>query len=114
MNPLTGENFREWSDQLRDVEEMLDDPELRAEAAEIRDRARGLRVEYKRHSQEPNWDLVRMGVIEPLNDLRDRIAEELIRRQGGEVLAPIDRDPVPPQFADPVRRYYEELGRGTP
>ena len=112
MNPLTGENFREWSDQLRDVEEMLEDPELRAEAAEIRDRARDMRIEYKRHSQEPNWDLVRMGVLKPLTDLRDRVAEELIRRQAGEALAPIDRDPVPPQFADPVRRYYEELGRG--
>jgi hypothetical protein len=73
-----------------------------------------MRIEYKRHSQEPNWDLVRMGVIKPLTDLRDRVAEELIRRQAGEVLAPIDRDPVPPQFADPVRRYYEELGRGAP
>jgi hypothetical protein len=25
---------------------------------------------------------------------------------------PIDRDPVPPQFAEGVRRYYERLGSG--
>jgi hypothetical protein len=71
-----------------------------------------MRVEYKRHSQEPNWDLVKMDVIKPLTDLRNRIAEELIRRQAKDTLTPIDRDPVPPQFAEPVRRYYEELGRG--
>ncbi len=112
MNPLTGENFREWSDQLRDVEEMLDDPELRGEAARVRDRARAMRAEYKRHSREPNWDLVRLELLEPLADLRDRVAEELIRRQSPDTLTPIDRDPVPPQFVDPVRRYYEELGRG--
>ena len=44
-----------------DVEEMVDDPELRAEAARIRDRARGIRGEMKRHSQAPNWDLIRSG-----------------------------------------------------
>ena len=38
--PLTGQNFLEWSDRLRDVEEMMEDPELRAEAATIRDRAK--------------------------------------------------------------------------
>jgi hypothetical protein len=25
---------------------------------------------------------------------------------------PIDRDPVPPQFTEGVRRYYERLGSG--
>ena len=34
--PLTGGDFRKWADRLRDVEEMLDDPALRAEAARIR------------------------------------------------------------------------------
>ena len=42
--PIAGEGFREWSDRLREVEEMLDDPELRSEVARIRDRARGMRV----------------------------------------------------------------------
>ncbi len=39
--PITGEGFREWSDRMRDVEELLEDPGLRAEAARIRDRAAG-------------------------------------------------------------------------
>src|SRR5690606_11840143 len=29
--PIIGDNFRDWSDRLRDVEELLQDPELRAE-----------------------------------------------------------------------------------
>ena len=42
--PLTGDEYMPWSDRLRDVEEMLDDPTLRAEAARIRDRARAVRA----------------------------------------------------------------------
>ncbi|MBW3598487.1 MAG: hypothetical protein KY475_14600, partial [Planctomycetes bacterium] len=71
-----------------------------------------MRVEFRRHSQEPNWELVELDVIKPLNDLRNSVAEELIRRQSKDSLTPIDRDPVPPQFTKEVRRYYEELGRG--
>ncbi|MDA1053987.1 MAG: hypothetical protein O3C40_26355 [Planctomycetota bacterium] len=110
--PIGGEDFVEWSDQLRDVEEMLDDPELRAEAARIRDRARGFRVELKRHSKEPNWDLVELQVAKPLAELRDRIAEELLRRTSDDAAIPLDRDPVPSRFTEQVRRYYEKLGSG--
>ena len=38
------------------------------------------------------------------------IAQEIRRRESPDALVPIDRDPVPPQFADGVRRYYERLG----
>jgi hypothetical protein len=34
------------------------------------------------------------------------------RRESPDALVPIDRDPVPPQFAEGVRRYYERLGSG--
>ena len=54
--PITGEGFRQWSDRMRDVEELLDNPELRAEAARIRDRARGAREEFKRHAKVPDWN----------------------------------------------------------
>ena len=59
--PLTGERFLQWSDRLRDVEEMVADPELRGEAARIRERARSMRAEFKRHSADPNWELVETG-----------------------------------------------------
>ena len=112
MGPITGEGFRQWSDRMRDVEELLDDPEMRAEAARIRDRARGAREEFKRHSKEPDWNQLKTLVADPINELRDRIAEEVRRRESPDALVPIDRDPVPPQFAEGVRRYYERLGSG--
>ncbi|MFI5455503.1 MAG: hypothetical protein ACHRXM_08630 [Isosphaerales bacterium] len=110
--PITGEGFRQWSDRMRDVEELLDDPELRSEAARIRDRVRGEREEFKRHAKEPDWNRLKGLVFEPMNELRNRIAEEVRRRESPDALVPIDRDPVPPQFAEGVRRYYERLGSG--
>jgi hypothetical protein len=109
--PLTGEDFSKWADRLRNVEEMVDDPALRAEAARVREIARGMRVEFKRHSLPPQWDAVRAQVSAPLAELRDRVAEELARRESKENLVPIDRDPVPQKYAERVRRYYEDLGR---
>jgi len=110
--PLTGGDFRRWADGLRDVEEMLNDPQLRAEAARIRDRASAMRAEFKRHSQAPNWDLVRETVSKPLAELRQHLAEELLKQQSKDALVPLDRDPVPPKYSEQVRRYYERLGSG--
>jgi hypothetical protein len=107
-----GEQFREWSDRLRDVEEMVGDPRLRAEAARIRERARSLRAEANRHSKEPNWELVREFVGRPLVELRDAVADELMRKQTAEAMVPIDREPVPPQYVERVKEYYERLGSG--
>jgi hypothetical protein len=110
--PIGGNDFLNWSDRLRDVEEMVDDPELRAEAARIRDRARSIRAELKRHSNEPNWDLVRVQVAQPLAELSDRVSEELLRRNSRQAVVPLDRDPVPPKYSEKTRRYYEQLGTG--
>jgi hypothetical protein len=109
--PLTGDKFVEWSDRLRNVEEMLDSPELRREAATVREVARGVRSEFKRHSVAPNWEMVKTKISAPLAELRNRVTEELARRESKENLVPIDRDPVPVQYAERVRRYYEELGK---
>jgi len=109
--PLTGEQFAEWSDRLRNVEEMVDDPELRTEAARVREVAKGVRAEFKRHSVQPNWDIVNTKIRAPLAELRNRLTEELARRESKENLVPIDRDPVPTKYAERVRRYYEEIGR---
>jgi hypothetical protein len=109
--PLTGEKFTEWSDRLRNVEEMVDDPNLRTEVARIRELAKGVRVEFKRHSLAPNWDMVKTKIGTPLAELRNRLTEELAQRESKENLVPIDRDPVPTKYAERVRRYYEELGR---
>lgn len=111
-SPIGGQDFIDWSDRLRDVEEMVDDPELRAEAARIRDAARSIRIEMKRHSSAPQWNLVRVNVAEPLVELSNRVADELLRRQSKQALVPLDRDPVPPKYSEKTRKYYERLGSG--
>ena len=50
--------------------------------------------------------------IKPLMELRDRVVEELSKKDAGKNLAPVDRDPVPAEFRDLVKRYYQELGAG--
>jgi hypothetical protein len=112
--PLTGDNFSNWSDRLRDVEELIDVPELRNEVARVRDRARAMRAEYKRHSKNPQWPLVKSEISGPLVEVRNRVAEELARREKSDSLVPIDRDPVPGKYSDLVRRYYEKLGNEEP
>jgi hypothetical protein len=108
--PITGEGYAEWSDRLRDVEEMLDFPELRNEVAGVRERARAMRMEFKKHSKPPQWAIVKGQIAEPLAEIRNRINEELAKRESKDSLVPIDRDPVPQKFSELVRRYYEKLG----
>ncbi|MFO1513232.1 MAG: hypothetical protein U1F83_10025 [Verrucomicrobiota bacterium] len=91
--PITGAEYTQWAERLRDVEEMMDVPELRAEAARIRDRARNVRQDLKRHSREPQWDLVKMEISAPLVELQVRVAEELARRESKEALMPLTATP---------------------
>jgi len=109
--PLTGDGFVDWSDRLRNVEEMLDSQQLRREVAEIREAAKVVRSEFKREGAQPKWDIVKSQISKPIAELRNRVSEELARRESKESLVPIDRDPVPVKYSDRVRRYYEELGR---
>lgn len=108
--PIREGGFREWTERLRATENLLEDPQLRAEAERIRDRVRTAREEFKRHAKEPDWKQIQDLVMKPMQDLRARVAEEIRRREAPDSLVPIDRDPVPPQFTDGVRRYYERLG----
>ena len=97
---------------MRDVEDLIQDPQLRAEAARIRDRVRGARDDFRRHAKAPDPGELEQMIAEPIRELRDRVAEEVRRRASPDALVPIDRDPVPPRFAEGVRRYYERLGSG--
>ena len=60
-----------------------------------------------------NWDLVKLKIAKPLAELQDRVAEELMRRTAKDALVPLDRDPVPVEYQDAVRKYYERLGKGN-
>jgi hypothetical protein len=110
--PITGEDFRNWSEGMREVEDMLDDPELASEAARIRDRAEQTRVDFVRRAKTPDWDKVVEMVADPLVELQTRIQEEIRRKESPDALAPIERDAAPAEFAEEVRLYYQRLGSG--
>jgi hypothetical protein len=112
--PITGEAFAGWSDRLRDVEELIDEPGLRSDVAQARERARLLRREFRQDLKKPDWAVVELEIVRPLVEVRNRVAQELARRESKDSLVPIDRDPVPNRYADQVRKYYEELGKDNP
>ncbi len=107
--PLTGQNFADWADRLRTIESLMDDPELRQQLGQARGRAEELRRDWQRQGSEPQWDLVDSGIVNPLEEARAWLQQELARQEDPETLQPIDRDPVPDKFADSVRKYYETL-----
>lgn len=112
-DPITGDAYAAWSDSLRDVEELVRDQSVRAEAARIREAVRSMRVEYKRHAKEPEWPLVRELVANPLAKLTEKVQEELLRLSAERnALVPVDRDPVPSLYQQRLDRYYENLGSG--
>lgn len=111
-SPLTGSGYDRWMDRLRSIEGTLSQPELRNEAARVLDNVRAMRVDYRKDNLPPQAATVAARITDPLVELRDRVAEELAKRESGNSLAPIDRDPVPQQYRDLVRRYYSELGAG--
>ncbi len=108
--PLTGRDFIRFSDRLRDVEEMIDVQDLQNEVAAVRDRARAIRADFERRGKEPKWEFVQLEIEKPLAEIQQQVREELARRLSREAVVPIDRDPVPRQYTELVRRYYETLG----
>jgi hypothetical protein len=110
--PFTGDGYDRWADRLRNVEELLNQPELRNEAAKVLDNAREMKINHDRNDLAPQADHLQLRILTPLVELRDRVAEELAKRDAKNPTVPIDRDPVPPAFRDLVKRYYQELGGG--
>lgn len=110
--PITGESFRQWSEGMRDIEDMLDDAELSAAVARIRDRVEQARVDYTRHSKIPDWTKLRDLVADPIAELSSQIEQEIRRHESPDSLATVDRDSAPAEYAEQVRNYYERLGSG--
>ena len=108
--PLTGLDFRDWEDRLREVEEVIEIPELRNQVSEVRQSARDIRRENKENGKPPKWDLVDMQILRPMTEINKRLEQELSLRQPKRELVPVDHDPVPAQYSELVRRYYERLG----
>ncbi len=108
--PLTGRGFADWADRLRTVEELIDSPEQRQRLASARAQAEEFRRMNQREGKAPQWPLVEMGIVAPLEDARAWLRQELSRRENPDTLQPVDRDPVPERYAESVRKYYEALG----
>ena len=72
---MTGGNYTEFNERLRDVESMISDPRLQADVQKVRDRARSARADFKRHTNSPNWELIRTSVHQPMIELQQRLAE---------------------------------------
>jgi hypothetical protein len=90
---------------------LTDVPDLSTQVAQIRDRARALRLTFRRDGTKPDWAVVTEQIGRPLAEVRARVDEELLKRTSKEALVPLDRDPVPSQYSERVRRYYEQLGK---
>ena len=89
----------------------MQDPALRTQVAQVRERAREMRADFTKNGAQPKWNLVDAQIVSPLRVLRDRVAEELARLNSREAVVPVDRDPVPPTYSELVSRYYERLGK---
>jgi hypothetical protein len=110
--PITGEGFRGFAERLRDLEDLLDDTQLRNQATGVRDRARAIRADWKYQSKRPSQAVMREQILGPLTELRDRLSDRLNRLERNDKLVPLDRDPIPGRYTDLVRRYWKSLSEG--
>jgi hypothetical protein len=110
--PITGNDFVGWSDRMREVEQVVDSPELRNQLAGVRERVAGYRAEYRRRGQKPDAATVRGQVLGPMAEVRARLQEDLARLANVKSLVPLDHDPVPENYSEMVRQYYQKLGGG--
>jgi hypothetical protein len=110
--PITGSDFVDWSDRMREVEEVVDSSDLRNQLAEARERVAAYRADYRRRGQKPDPDALRAQVLAPMAEVRARLREDLARLANVKSLVPLDHDPVPENYSEMVRKYYEKLGGG--
>ncbi len=108
--PITGGGYLYWSDQLRNVEQAVDQQDLRNQLATVRERVSAMRAEFRQTQRKPDVNVVREQIITPLTQVRSWLQDELARRENSDSLAPLDRDPVPDHYTELVRQYYEKLG----
>jgi hypothetical protein len=111
--PITGNNFVDWSSRMRDVEQVLDEQALRNQLATARERAAAIRAEFRQSRIKPKADLVRRQILDPITEVRVELHENLVRLTDTNNLVPLDHDPVPENYSELVRKYYEKLG-GSP
>ena len=90
----------------------VDSVELRNRLATIRERVAAYRADYRFHDRKPLADAVNQQVLQPMTEVRVQIQEDLARLENARSLVPLDHDPVPDNYSELVRKYYEKLGGG--
>jgi hypothetical protein len=108
--PISGNNYVNWSDRLRDVERVLDPQDLRNQLATVRERVAAFRTGYREGGRVPDANVLRSQVLTPMTQVRVWLQQELARQENSGSLVPLDRDPVPDNYSELVRKYYEKLG----
>jgi hypothetical protein len=108
--PITGNNYVDWSDRMRDVEQTVDSQDVRNQLATVRERVGVYRRYYRQDGRLPSREELQNKVLAPLALARDWVGQELSRAQNDRSLVPLDRDPVQEKYSDLVRKYYEKLG----
>ncbi len=108
--PITGNNYVNWSGRLRNVEQVLEPQDLRNQLSTVRERVASLRADYRERGQLPPSDVVRSQILAPMTQVRVWLQQELSRQENTASLVPLDRDPVPENYSELVRKYYEKLG----
>lgn len=111
--PITGSDFVDWASRMRDVEQVLDEQALRNQLATARERAASMRADFRQSRIKPKADLVRRQILDPINEVRVELHDDLARITDTNNLVPLDHDPVPENYSELVRKYYEKLG-GSP
>jgi hypothetical protein len=110
--PVTGGDYASWTERVREVEQVLDAPDMRNQLAAVRERVGVMRAQFRRTGRKPDPDEVQVEVLDPMTQIRTWLRDELARRQDANSLVPLDHDPVPENYSDLVRKYYEMLGGG--
>ncbi|MCH2208427.1 MAG: hypothetical protein MK132_21510 [Lentisphaerales bacterium] len=104
--------FKEMIGDLRNIEDLLQNQELRQQVASIRDRMRQMEMDKKRFSKKPNVDQIRKKLFEPLSELQKEISEELAKMNDTKGKVRMDKDPIPEKYEEQVRSYFNRLGKG--
>ncbi|HWF18740.1 MAG TPA: hypothetical protein VG754_05705 [Verrucomicrobiae bacterium] len=110
--PITGNDFVDWSSRMRDVEQVLDAPNMRNQLATARERLAEFRAQFRQSRIKPKSELVRRQILDPIAEVRTQLREDLARMSNASSLVPLDHDPVPDNYSELVRKYYEKLGDG--
>lgn len=108
--PVTGNNYVDWSDRMRDVEQAVDSQDVRNQLATVRERVGAYRQDFRQNGRVPTKEELQSKALAPLNLAREWVEQELARVQKDRSLVPLDRDPVQAKYSEAVRQYYEKLG----